>query len=233
MVGEIRMSLIHEITIKTVGFKPGDMKVVNYDISFTSLQLVEPEIGWFLLNGASLSTATYPILFAKYGYLFGGSGGNFSLPDFTDGKVPVAKGLTLFTSYGASGGEINHVLSSGELAVHSHGNTFTATASAHSHSGSASISAAASSHSHGSINTLHITTPGYGTGGGISDSFDQGLTSPSSGAATHSHSASTSVNNTTSSNLSVGGSISAAGSGGSHNNMAPYQVLGGWLVMHD
>lgn len=225
------MSLTREATTKTVGFKVGDMKVVNYNVSFTLHSLVEPETGWFLLNGASLSTATYPLLFAKYGYLFGGSGASFSLPDLTDGKVPVAKGLTLFTSYGATGGEINHTLSSGELAVHGHSDTFTATASSHGHTGSASINAAASSHTH-TGNTLHLATPGYGSGSGITDSFDQGFTSPGSGAATHTHSASPSINNATSPNLTVGGSISNAGSGGSHNNMSPYQVLGGWLVRY-
>lgn len=226
------MSLTREATTKTVGFKVGDVKVVNYDISFTLHSLVEPETGWFLLNGASLATATYPILFAKYGYTFGGAGASFSLPDLTDGAVPVAKGLTLFTSYGASGGEINHTLSSGELAVHSHSDTFTATASSHGHSGSASINAASSSHVHAG-NTLHLATPGYGTGSGISDSFNQGLTSPSSSpAVTHTHTANPSITNTTGPNLTVGGSVNSAGSGGSHNNMSPYQVLGGWLVRY-
>lgn len=32
-------------------------------------------------NGASLSTALYPELFAEIGYTFGGSGGTFNLPD--------------------------------------------------------------------------------------------------------------------------------------------------------
>lgn len=229
------MSLTHEATIKRVGFQLGDMKVVNYNISFTAHQLVEPELGWFLLNGAVISQTSYPVLFAKYGSLFntGGEGaGNFRLPDFTDGVVPVGKGLTNFTSYGDSGGEINHTLSTAELAVHSHGNTFTATASSHGHTGSATINSATSAHHH-TGNSVTITSPGYGSGGGISDTFDQGLQSPASGAATHTHTASPSINNATSPNLTVGGSISATGSGGSHNNMGPYQVLGGWLVKHD
>jgi microcystin-dependent protein len=39
--------------------------------------------GWLLANGASLSTATYPALFAVIGYSFGGAGASFSLPSLT------------------------------------------------------------------------------------------------------------------------------------------------------
>jgi hypothetical protein len=37
--------------------------------------------GYLEANGASLSTSTYAALFAVVGYTFGGSGGNFNLPD--------------------------------------------------------------------------------------------------------------------------------------------------------
>jgi phage-related tail fiber protein len=37
--------------------------------------------GYLKANGASLSTTTYAALFAVIGYTFGGSGGNFNLPD--------------------------------------------------------------------------------------------------------------------------------------------------------
>lgn len=37
--------------------------------------------GWLTRDGSSLSTVTYPALFAILGYLFGGSGASFSLPD--------------------------------------------------------------------------------------------------------------------------------------------------------
>lgn len=40
-----------------------------------------PPTGWLELNGASLSVATYPDLFAVLRYTYGGSGANFSLPD--------------------------------------------------------------------------------------------------------------------------------------------------------
>jgi microcystin-dependent protein len=37
--------------------------------------------GYLKANGASLSTSTYAALFAVIGYTYGGSGGNFNLPD--------------------------------------------------------------------------------------------------------------------------------------------------------
>ena len=36
--------------------------------------------GWLECNGQSVSTTTYPELFAKIGYTYGGSGGSFNLP---------------------------------------------------------------------------------------------------------------------------------------------------------
>lgn len=40
-----------------------------------------PPSGWLECNGASLATASYPTLFAVIGYVFGGSGANFNIPD--------------------------------------------------------------------------------------------------------------------------------------------------------
>lgn len=37
--------------------------------------------GWRLCNGASLSTTSFPALFAVIGYTYGGSGSSFLLPD--------------------------------------------------------------------------------------------------------------------------------------------------------
>ena len=40
--------------------------------------------GWIRTNGASVSRATYPGLFAVIGYTYGGAGANFTLPTVTD-----------------------------------------------------------------------------------------------------------------------------------------------------
>jgi microcystin-dependent protein len=78
--------------------------------------------GWLACDGTSYPTATYPALFAAIGYAWGGSGANFNVPDLR-GRVAIGSGtgsgLTART-LGATGGEENHILAIGELAVHAH-----------------------------------------------------------------------------------------------------------------
>jgi microcystin-dependent protein len=57
--------------------------------------------GWVLANGASLSTATYPALFAVLGYRFGGSGANFSVPNLNIGYFLVGSTSTPGTAFAA------------------------------------------------------------------------------------------------------------------------------------
>lgn len=64
--------------------------------------------GYLLCNGASVSTTTYPTLFGVIGYTFGGSGGSFLLPNYTN-RMPYG------TTIGATGGSANATLVS-----HSH-----------------------------------------------------------------------------------------------------------------
>lgn len=49
--------------------------------------------GWLACNGQSVSTTTYAKLFAVTGYAYGGSGANFSVPDFR-GVFPKGGGAT-------------------------------------------------------------------------------------------------------------------------------------------
>lgn len=62
-----------------------------------------PPTGYLLCNGASVSTATYPTLFGVIGYTFGGSGGSFSLPNYTN-RMPYG------TTIGATGGSADAVV---------------------------------------------------------------------------------------------------------------------------
>lgn len=67
-----------------------------------------PPTGYLLCNGASVSTTTYATLFGVIGYTFGGSGGSFLLPNYTN-RMPYG------TTVGATGGSANATLVS-----HSH-----------------------------------------------------------------------------------------------------------------
>ena len=54
------------------GIKPGDI----------CYSLRTEKTGWLLCDGASYSTTDYPELFAVIGYTFGGSEGNFNVPNY-------------------------------------------------------------------------------------------------------------------------------------------------------
>ncbi len=75
--------------------------------------------GYLLCNGASVSTTTYATLFGVLGYTFGGSGGSFTLPNYTN-RMPYG------TTIGATGGSANAV-------VVSHTHTATVTDPGHNH----------------------------------------------------------------------------------------------------
>jgi microcystin-dependent protein len=67
--------------------------------------------GYLLCNGASVSTTTYAALFAVVGYTFGGSGGSFLLPNYTN-RMPYG------TTIGATGGSADAIVVS-----HTHSTT--------------------------------------------------------------------------------------------------------------
>lgn len=225
------MALKHESTTINPTYSVGDVKLANYDISFTAGQLVEAEPGWFLLNGAAISRTTYAILFARFGTTFGSGNGSttFNLPDYTEGGFPIGAGKTNFTTFGVKGGESAHALSTAELPVHTHSDTLTFTANSHGHTGSISASLGGG-HTH---SYTYYAETNASHGGGDSVGRANGTASSGAGGASHGH---------TVQNLSYGGAtetytksggVSNAGSGTAHNNMMPYVVIGGLLVKHD
>ena len=150
--------------------------------------------GWLYCDGRAVSLTTYADLYAWAGTTFGAGDGSttFNIPDLRD-RVPLPYGT--LGALGATGGEINHTLTTAEMPVHAHG----------------------------------VTDPGHAhaesTAGGLVD----GTSIQPFGAAAGSARWTTTIGATT------GGSFTSiavnnAGSGGSHNNLQPYQVVSGWMI---
>lgn len=137
-----------------------------------------PPSGYLLCDGSSYSITTYSGLFNVIGYAFGGSGANFNVPDMR-GRVTVGAGSgTGLTNrnVGSTGGEENHVLTSGETPLAAHSHTFTVPSS----NGTTGT---------GSTSSLSLSTSaGYSTGTGntgTSTTTAAGTTSTES--QTHAH----------------------------------------------
>lgn len=79
-------------------------------------------LGWLLCDGRLLNISDYTFLFNVIGYKFGGSGGQFNLPN-PAGRVPgitgAGAGLTSRTM-GQSVGAETHTLTVAEMPTHSH-----------------------------------------------------------------------------------------------------------------
>lgn len=87
---------------------------------------------WFICDGRVLEAAAYPVLFAAIGTAYGGSGGNFNLPDMR-GRMPLGAGTDL---RGAVGGSRDLVVPSHNHTInHTHATATSGFVSAdHSHS---------------------------------------------------------------------------------------------------
>jgi microcystin-dependent protein len=87
----------------------GEIKIVGFNY---------PMKGWALCNGQILPINQNAALFSLLGTMYGGNGTTtFALPNL-QGRAPVHAGNEV--QLGQAGGEENHVLSSGEMAAHSH-----------------------------------------------------------------------------------------------------------------
>jgi len=71
--------------------------------------------GWLLCDGASIATATYPDLHTAIGYVYGGAGANFNLPNLVDVFV---RGQSSQTA--ATGGADSLTLSTAQMPSHTH-----------------------------------------------------------------------------------------------------------------
>lgn len=73
--------------------------------------------GFLMANGSSQLVASFPTLFAVIGYTYGGSGGNFNVPNMTN-YVPIGAGS--IAPFGTTFGEANHTLTTAEIPAHTH-----------------------------------------------------------------------------------------------------------------
>jgi len=82
--------------------------------------------GWLLCDGASVATATYADLHTAIGYVYGGAGANFNLPNLVDRFV---RGQSTQTA--ATGGADSLTLSTAQMPSHTH--TAAVTDGGHTH----------------------------------------------------------------------------------------------------
>jgi microcystin-dependent protein len=119
--------------------------------------------GWLACQGQSVATATYPNLFTAIGYLYGGSGANFNLPDYggrvVAGQEVTATRLTTAGSgidggtLGATGGAQNVTLTVAQMPSHTHD------------LGSSVVVVAGSNYTVGAAGPINYTTNSTGGGG--------------------------------------------------------------------
>lgn len=102
--------------------------------------------GYLVCDGSAVSRDTYSALFSVIGTTYGAGDGSttFNLPDLS-GRVAI--GASTSHAMGTTGGEETHVLTSGELAAHSH------EVPQHGHADTISASTPALSHT--------VTQPAY------------------------------------------------------------------------
>ncbi len=76
---------------------------------------------WLPCDGASKLVADFPALHVAIGYVWGGSGDNFNVPDMR-GRMPIGVGTLGSETYALAdlGGAAFHTLTEAQLAVHDH-----------------------------------------------------------------------------------------------------------------
>lgn len=190
--------------------------------------------GWLPCDGTAVSRTTYAALYAMIGTLYGVGNGSttFNLPNLSD-RVPVAKGAT-FGTIGAAAGEVNHTLTTAELAAHNHGGATNVESATHTHTGATNTDGA---HEH-PIDTV-AGTGAYWKNTATNAAFGGGLNVPvltagSSGPVLVAKNDATSNHfhyfGTGGQNVNHVHGVFTEGSGTAHNNMQPYQVIAGWAI---
>ena len=139
--------------------------------------------GWLVCDGSTVSRKTYSDLFKVIGTTYGAGNSNdtFTLPDM---RGRFAMGAGTGTGLNSSGtgaisgstqtartvgqwlGEETHLLTTAELASHSHANTVSG--------GSTGSMSANASHTHGATKPIYIYDPGVGSSGMAAGNYVRG-----------------------------------------------------------
>lgn len=102
------------VTWDGIGGKPVGIFADAGDVKATAR--VTAPAGWVLADGTSYLVADYPELFDAIGYLYGGSGANFNVPNLK-GRVITGRDPSdgAFDTLGETGGAKTHTLTASEL----------------------------------------------------------------------------------------------------------------------
>lgn len=196
--------------------------------------------GWLYCDGSAVSRATYAALFAAISTAYGTGDGSttFNLPD---GRGRTLAGfdasnatgrLTASTSQGVSaaaigntGGEQEHTLITGELAMHTHAPTDPGHTHAHTDPG----------HAHTPTDPGHVHSMNFGpavaySAGGIGTGAFPPNGPSNTGSATSGITIQSNTTGITNQSNTTGITIANAGSGSAHNNVQPTLVIGGWMI---
>lgn len=199
----------------------GDANGMNPGVIEAYAGNTAPE-GYLLCNGQAVSRTTYANLYAQIGTTYGAGNGSttFNVPNL-NGRVIVGKDSSNFSTLGGSGGSINTTLTSANMPAHTHTVTAKGTVSS-TFTGQSVTTSEAGTHTHTFPGATNTTSYGAGHALIYTEHQYNFISSPESGAHTHTVTAKGTVSSTfTGSNTTT----SSTGSGTSFTNLQPYIVV--------
>lgn len=168
--------------------------------------------GWLLCDGSTLNKNDYPELFSAIGYIYGGSGNSFKLPNLS-GRFPLGKSSS--HPLAETGGSETVTLTTAQIPSHNHPISCNlSNAGAHEHN---LASNNVSGNNQGFVMTGCVRNGnyGYGSSGSSKYGYNGNTYSVSTDfmetAGAHTHTLTATIGNT--------------GSGQGHNNMPPFLTL--------